>query len=464
MSAGVHVMPLLGADSAQLRLMGELMRQRRAEGTWPPPGPAQPPDPAQPAFTALADDHYRLTFPRGVTFELSRVRREHSALVGLLRVRCELQPGMRGGFQRTATLNLENLGSRDQWIRSLIDRTATRSEKDAYVDLDWWALMEYFCERVREADRADQRGVNIDQVPTVESFGSPQITYVISGTIPEGVIAMLAGTYGCGKSSVASRWGFDLGAEGRPTLVLDRENPIVAVRDRFRRLGITSGGLFTYYGGWLGQVPQPNDPRVLEWIASCVIKPLIVVDSLSTFLQDDENSAEVCNRWFSTIAKPAVNAGATLIVLHNDGKSKTARDFRGSSAIGGAVDLAYHVTNTSVDPACLDILQLRPFKLRVGAPGDGGIFHYAGGAFIRQVPRDQQARTTADIDKLRELLRANPGIGAEQFEKLAVAAGLKRQKARDYLRDAEFTGEIRVEVDGAKYKHYLAEEPAEEAE
>jgi hypothetical protein len=88
MSAGaVRVMPLLGGNSAQLRAIGERMRQRRAEGTWPPPGPAHPPDPAQPAFIGIAEDHYHYSFPLlGITLDLSRLRRDRGDLTGLLTV------------------------------------------------------------------------------------------------------------------------------------------------------------------------------------------------------------------------------------------------------------------------------------------------------------------------------------------------------------------------------------------
>jgi hypothetical protein len=313
---------------------------------------------------------------------------------------------------------------------------------------------------VRQADRAgDTRIRSIFDIPTVESFGSEAIAYLIADAIPESIIALLTGGFGCGKTSLANRWGADLAAQNRPTLVLDRENPITAVRDRFRRLGITGGGLFIYWGRWLPEAaPQPNDPRVLAWIASSNPKPFIVVDSFAAFLQDDENSAEVCNSWFNTVARPAVDAGATLVVLHNDGKARTAKDFRGSSAIGGAVDLAYHVTNTSANPAYLDILQLRPYKMRVGKPEDGGVFHYADGQFIRQTGRDEkQAQSAADIGKLRELLGANPGCTKEQFEKLAIAAGLKRQQARAFLDDGVFMGTVRREVAGNRFGHYLVE-------
>src|ERR1700674_1825176 len=86
--SAVRVMPLLGADSAQLRLMGALMRQRRAEGTWPPPGPAQPPDPAQPEFAVIAEDHYQYIPQPGIVLDLNRVRRDRGELRGELTVRC----------------------------------------------------------------------------------------------------------------------------------------------------------------------------------------------------------------------------------------------------------------------------------------------------------------------------------------------------------------------------------------
>jgi hypothetical protein len=120
-----------------------------------------------------------------------------------------------------------------------------------------------------------------------------------------------------------------------------------------------------------------------------------------------------------------------VIVLHNDGKSETARDFRGSSAIADAVDVGYHVTNTSRNHPHLENLRLRPYKLRVGKPEDGGTFSYNDGQFSRDCGMSAASKTVPE--RLTDLLQANPGILGPAFEKLSTEKGLGRNPARNFL-------------------------------
>jgi hypothetical protein len=308
---------------------------------------------------------------------------------------------------------------------------------------------------------AKPKGIqSISEVPPIEGFGSTQIKYLIQDVVPEATIVLLTGGFGCGKSSLTSRWAGDLAAVGRPVLILDRENPISAVRSRFQRLGITSGPLLRYWGGWLPDAaPQLNSPIVLDWVKACDPKPLIVVDSFTAFLRGDENDAQIVRAWFDGAVRPLVHAGATVIVLHNDGKSETARDFRGSSAIGDAVDVGYHVTNTSSNHPCLENLRLRPYKLRVGKPEDGGTFSYNDGQFSRD--SEMRAAVQTAPERLTDLLRASPGILGPAFEKLATQRGLGRNPARKFLSNgiASMPPTIRRECGHRKdsWRHYLIE-------
>lgn len=298
---------------------------------------------------------------------------------------------------------------------------------------------------------------SILDVPLIEGFGSTEINYLIRDVIPEAVIVLLTGGFGCGKSSLVARWAGDLAAQGRPVLILDRENPISAVRDRFSRLGLASGPLLIYWGGWLPEsAPQPGSPIVLDWVKSCDPKPLIVVDSFTAFLQGDENDAQTVRAWFDSVVRPVVHLGATVVTLHNDGKSETARDFRGSSAIGDAVDVGYHVTNTSSNHPYLEKLHLRPYKLRVGKPEDGGTFRYNDGQFSRDCGTTAIVKTVPE--QLTALLRANPGIKAKAFEDLANDHKLGRDRAREFLSQGVLAKRINREPGANNSKcHYLVE-------
>jgi hypothetical protein len=109
--------------------------------------------------------------------------------------------------------------------------------------------------------------------------------------------------------------------------VLDRENPIAVVAERLERLGITDGALLRYWGGWLSeQAPQPNHPKVVEWAKSCEPRPLVIVDSLVAFHGGDENDAGEM-RAFMQQCRMLADLGATVAVLHHDGKGDNAKRF-----------------------------------------------------------------------------------------------------------------------------------------
>ena len=114
------------------------------------------------------------------------------------------------------------------------------------------------------------------------------------------------------------------------------------------RLSLTDSPLLRWYGGWYGEIPSPASREVLEWVRSCDPKPLIIIDSLIAFLGGDENDASVM-RGFMNGVRQLTDLGATVITIHHDGKSTTAKTFRGSSDFKSAVDQAFHVTNITSD-------------------------------------------------------------------------------------------------------------------
>jgi hypothetical protein len=193
---------------------------------------------------------------------------------------------------------------------------------------------------------------------------------------------------------------------------------------------------------------------VRKWVESCELRPLIVVDSLIAFLEGDENDAAAMRRFMNGLRWLA-DTGATVVPIHHDGKSETARDYRGSSDIKAAVDQAFHVSNLGSDGK-LDRLSLRCFKSRYGFSGSL-MYFYAGGKFVRDDRDDAPARSVAD--QLAELLRQNPGIKTREFEDAAGKKGLGRNRARDFISNGVLSRVIRREDAGRnQYRHYLTEE------
>jgi hypothetical protein len=302
------------------------------------------------------------------------------------------------------------------------------------------------------ADRGLSCFERIEDLPPV-CAAQEEITYVRNPELPEGCIIALTGDSGSGKSSLATAWVRDAIANGRPGLILDRENPRSVVIDRMERLNLSDGPLLRWWGGWLGEVPGPAFAVILEWVQSCATKPLIVIDTLVAFAECDENDAAQMRKFMSVLRRLS-DIGATVFVIHHDGKSETARDYRGSSDFKASVDQAFHVSNIGADGK-LDRLTLRCFKSRVGFSGLI-VYQYAGGKFVRDEHQDAPARSVAN--QLTDLLRQKPGIRTKEFEDAAGKLGLGRNRARDFLADGVLSGAVRREPGRRnQFRHYLPE-------
>jgi len=293
---------------------------------------------------------------------------------------------------------------------------------------------------------------SIEELPPVGESTEP-IAYLREPELASGSIVGLTGDSGSGKSTLATAWIRDAIALGVPALVLDRENPRPVIIDRMARLGLKDSPLLRWYGGWNGEIPSPVAREVLDWVRTCEPRPFVLIDSLIAFLGGDENDASVM-RGFMNGARQLTDLGATVGVVHHDGKAESARDFRGSSDWKAAIDQAFHVTNITSDGK-LDRLNLRCYKSRYGFAGSL-VYRYAGGLFLRDDRIDAPAVIAAD--QLTAILRTNPGIGAKEFDDLAARANLGRNRARDFLANGVLAGTVRRETAARnRQHHYLVE-------
>jgi hypothetical protein len=219
-------------------------------------------------------------------------------------------------------------------------------------------------------------------------------------------------------------------------LILDKENPLPIVVQRFERLGIEDSDTFKIWGGWLDDgPPSPCSPIVLDWVRSCEVKPLIVVDSVVSFHPGNENDAAETRAFMQGLRRLA-DLGATVIFLHHSGKSDSSKDYRGSSDYKAAVDSAYHLANLG-DTTRLEVLRLRAFKTRLASAAEL-CFRYQDGAFSL----DCRGSTASAYDVLVTLLVQNPGVTASEFENLAFGRGHARDKARNFLSGGANSGTI----------------------
>ena len=301
-------------------------------------------------------------------------------------------------------------------------------------------------------EQGDSDSVNklrIVDLPGVRDCNGIAIEYLLNPILLKGAVVALTGDSASGKSSLATAWARDI--EG-PVLFLDRENPLCVIADRLDRLGFPDSPRLRFWGGWCDQeAPLPDAPAVIEWVKTCGSSPLIIVDSLSAFHGGDQNSAGEM-RTFMDRCRQIANLGATVVIIHHDGKSETAKDYRGSSDFKAAIDCGFHVTNFGND-GLLDKMVMRPFKMRMGSCGEL-VYFYADGRFV--CGDAAEARETVGT-QLTALLRQNPGIAVKQFEDLAADSGLGRNRARSFLSDGVLSGAIKRSVGSRNLmRHYLA--------
>jgi RecA-family ATPase len=212
----------------------------------------------------------------------------------------------------------------------------------------------------------------IEDLPRVEDIGSAEIAWDVEGLVPRATVVLFTGVAGAGKSTFVSALAYAVSkgqpflgmkTSKRPVLIIDAENPSVAVIDRFQRLGIKTDDDFRVWGQWTGEDPPPaGGAIVVEWITRSEPKPLIIIDSFIRFHPGAENDSTETQKYMAPYRKLAT-LGATIVILHHIGRD-TSQDYRGSSDIKASVDIAYKVVHLG-DEALLSRLEIRAFKQRI---------------------------------------------------------------------------------------------------
>ena len=275
----------------------------------------------------------------------------------------------------------------------------------------------------------------IENVPDFESLPVRPVENLPERVSVKRGICLVTGDSGDGKTTISTRVAATCRDHGMRVLYLDRDNPQDMVRERLHRLNVTTCPMFKLWGGWCFDDPPPHldDPRIEAWVRQPGGDPLIFVDSFGAFFNGDENNAASVRDYFRA-ARKLTYLGASIIVLHNDGKSEGARVWRGSQAFKDSIDVGFHVSN-SPKGGRLDKLTLTYWKARGGLePGAMILYRYDGGKMVRSgVPPAPNPSNDA-VPQLTALLAAHPGVSGRQFTELAKAAGLGRNQAREFFR------------------------------
>jgi len=209
----------------------------------------------------------------------------------------------------------------------------------------------------------------------------PPIEWLVDGMVCRGDIHLFIGEPGIGKSwltmglarSIADNTGSFIGRDvhqhGR-VLYLDEENPPDLVYDRFRKLGLSKEGAKNIRFINNESIRLDRDPTQLIDEALDYDPILIVLDSLTRFHTEDENSAGAMSSLFNDALKPlARKTRAAVALIHHANKGDALSGYkrsRGSGDITASVDAGFDVRQIENH-----VMQITNFKSRRVAQGDG---------------------------------------------------------------------------------------------
>jgi len=270
------------------------------------------------------------------------------------------------------------------------------------------------------------------------------IEWLIDGIIPLGGITLLSGESGGGKTwvayaiagAVAREEGFaGRSVKQRPVLYLDGENPLCVAKQRLFDLGIPETNSLQVWGGWVCDPPPGPDSAIIRDFVK-QHRPLLIWDSLIDFHDGDEQSASETRRFMKHF-RALAHAGATILILHHTGKTASSQEYRGSSDIKAAVDMAYCLESEMTLAGAIHRLTLRNFKARF-APGRhlGLEFVPKKGFIACEVPDQPTARDA--MQAVIELVKAHPGSNQSQIVALAQQAAIGKHQVEDCLKDGPF--------------------------
>ena len=286
----------------------------------------------------------------------------------------------------------------------------------------------------------------VSALPSVWTL-EDSIDWLVKDMIPRASVNLISAESGTGKTwlayaiagAVAHGRSF-IGREVRqtPVVYLDGENPLYVVKRNLADLGIGATDQLRVWGGWVDEAPpRPNDPRIVQYVAES--HPLMIWDSLIEFAGCDEQSSNEM-REFMKLFRHLAHDGATVIVLHHTGKSKTSKDYRGSTDIKASVDMAY-VVSGNARQGKLHRLEMIPFKSRI-APGQKFAMEFKTGEGFHAVEAPKQSFDKPGVDPyevVRTIVRDSPRLlNATQIKAMASEQGVSKHRVDEILGSGEY--------------------------
>jgi hypothetical protein len=266
-------------------------------------------------FSIVGEDHYRLTMSSlGIVFDINRLRREHHELIGELAVRCEL-PGARtvvGSSLSIADFNLSSARARSERAKMLAERAQTK-------DLDWAALLEEFCQRALQADRAGLPAIDLRTLPPRAPDGDIEVDGL---HLLRDHPTVLFGDGGAAKSYLSLYVAGRLAERGMRVAIFDWELAGEDHRDRLQRL-FPEGMPRVLYARC--ERPLVHEADRLRRIVRENEIEFCIFDSVAFACDGPPESAEVAGRYFRAVRQ--IGGGSLHIAHVNKGENSDQKPF-----------------------------------------------------------------------------------------------------------------------------------------
>jgi hypothetical protein len=260
-------------------------------------------------------------------------------------------------------------------------------------------------------------------VETMLTTKPPPVPYRAKPLLVNGCVTMLAGREGQGKSMFALALTAAIGdgttvagidCERGTTLIVDAENGEMEAWRRVHGLGIRPGTLvYVEADGF----DLRQDFARLQTLVEAREPNVIVLDSLRSLAPGlDENDSMQTEAALRPVVRLAQSSGRAVLILHHAGK--TGVDYRGSTAIGAAVELGFTLSRHEDDPENQTRRRLTCWKCRpapepptrwieLGVDASGGIVLDEAEPFI--IERDAPVRDEVEV-VLREYIEGCPVV------------------------------------------------------
>jgi hypothetical protein len=282
-----------------------------------------------------------------------------------------------------------------------------------FVDVDAEAPPEAHLERLRVLD-----------VDSMLTTNPPPVPWIVEPILARGCVAMLAGREGRGKSMLAlalaaaiGRASFLLDVAGMPVAVsglvlyVDAENGEHEAHRRIHGLEVAAGMLvyveatngfdLKTHLGELEALVRKHEPK------------LLVLDSLRSLAPGlDENDSQQAETALRPIVRLTQQLNIATLLLHH--ASRVSGEYRGSTAIGAAVELGFTLSRHEDDPMAATRRRLSCWKSRPAAepdtrwltikPADGG------GILLSEAAPYEPEHATPVLDAIVEELRGLFGL------------------------------------------------------